>query len=284
MDVRFKDLSITADVVVVEEDGLKQELPTVSNTVKKAFAGPKKRLVRKEILKNVSGVFKPGTTTLLLGQPGSGKSALMKILSARFPEDKNISVEGDISFNNVPRQQLKDRLPQFVSYVNQRDKHFPMLTVKETLEFAHQVCGGDITKRSEFMASLPSDKESLEALKTTKAIFEHYPEVITHQLGLQNCQDTIVGDAMVRGVSGGERKRVTTGEMEFGMKFVSLMDEISTGLDSAATYDIIKTQRSIAHKLNKTLIIALLQPSPEIFALFDNVMILNEVPTRTRHR
>ncbi|OWY96952.1 ABC transporter, partial [Phytophthora megakarya] len=276
MDVRFNNLSVTADIVVVEDDGSKQELPTLPNTVKKAFAGPKKRSVRKEILKNVSGVFKPGTITLLLGQPGSGKSALLKMLSARFPEAKNVTVEGDISFNNVPRQQIKDRLPQFVSYTDQRDKHFAPLTVKETLEFAYQVCGGDITKRKEFVASLPSEKENLEALQATKAIFQHYPDVIIQQLGLQNCQDTIVGDAMIRGVSGGERKRVTTGEMEFGMKFVSLMDEISTGLDSAATFDIIKTQRSIAHKLNKTVVIALLQPSPEIFALFDNVMILNE--------
>ncbi|GAB9477466.1 Atp-binding protein, partial [Globisporangium polare] len=66
------------------------------------------------------------------------------------------------------------------------------------------------------------------------------------------------------------------GEMEFGMKYVTLMDEISTGLDSAATYDIINTQRSIAKTFRKTVVIALLQPAPEVFALFDDVMILNE--------
>ncbi|KAE9281302.1 hypothetical protein PF008_g27920 [Phytophthora fragariae] len=64
--------------------------------------------------------------------------------------------------------------------------------------------------------------------------------------------------------------------MEFGTKYVTLMDEISTGLDSAATYDIINTQRSVAHTLRKTVVVALLQPSPEVFALFDDVMILNE--------
>ncbi|KAI9988512.1 hypothetical protein PInf_021943 [Phytophthora infestans] len=81
---------------------------------------------------------------------------------------------------------------------------------------------------------------------------------------------------MLRGISGGERKRVTTGEMEFGMKYVSLMDEITTGLDAAAAYDIVDTQRSVAHRMHKTVVIALLQPSPELFALFDDVMILNE--------
>ncbi|RLN48998.1 hypothetical protein BBJ28_00024288, partial [Nothophytophthora sp. Chile5] len=276
MDVRFSNLSLTADIVVVDDDGSNHQLPTIPNTMKKAFVGPKKRTVRKQILKNVSGVFKPGKVTLLLGQPGSGKSSLLKMLSGRFPIDKHITVEGAISFNNVPREQIIKRLPQFVAYVNQRDKHFAMLSVKETLDFANKVCGGDITRRGDGLAPSNPKQENTEALEAAKAIFAHYPEIIIEQLGLQNCQDTIVGDAMNRGISGGERKRVTTGEMEFGMKYVTLMDEISTGLDSAAAFDIINTQRSVAHKLRKTVVIALLQPSPEIFALFDDVMILNE--------
>ncbi|EEY61563.1 ATP-binding Cassette (ABC) Superfamily [Phytophthora infestans T30-4] len=81
---------------------------------------------------------------------------------------------------------------------------------------------------------------------------------------------------MLRGVSGGERKRVTTGEMAFGNKFVLMMDEISTGLDSAATFDIISTQRSLAKTFNKTIVISLLQPSPEVFELFDDVLLLNK--------
>ncbi|KAG6954537.1 hypothetical protein JG688_00012292 [Phytophthora aleatoria] len=276
MDVRFHNLSVSADIVVVDNSGAKYELPTIPNTMKKAFVGPKKRVVRKEILKNISGVFAPGKITLLLGQPGSGKSSLMKMLSGRFPVEKNITVEGSISFNNVQREQIIQHLPQFVAYVNQRDKHFPMLTVKETLEFAHKFCGSTLSKHNEDLLNQGSAQENQEALEAAKAMFAHYPDVILQQLGLKNCQGTIVGDAMTRGISGGERKRVSTGEMEFGMKYVSLMDEISTGLDSAATYDIISTQRSIAHTLHKNVVIALLQPSPEVFSLFDDVMILNE--------
>ncbi|ETL31413.1 hypothetical protein L917_15601, partial [Phytophthora nicotianae] len=275
MEVRFSNLSVTADVVVVDDDS-KYELPTIPNTLKKTFISPKKRVVRKEILKDVSGVFSPGKITLLLGQPGSGKSALLKMLSARFPMTKNITVEGNISFNNVDREQIIKTLPQFVAYVNQRDKHYPVLTVKETLLYAHQFCGAELSEHGKKMLTQGTPEENAEALRAANALFAHYPEVIIQQLGLQNCQDTIVGDAMTRGVSGGERKRVTTGEMEFGTKYVTLMDEISTGLDSAATYDIINTQRSVAHKLRKTVVIALLQPSPEVFALFDDVMILNE--------
>ncbi|GMF38143.1 unnamed protein product [Phytophthora lilii] len=64
--------------------------------------------------------------------------------------------------------------------------------------------------------------------------------------------------------------------MEFGMKYATFMDEISTGLDSAATYDIVCTQRDIAKKLHKTVVMALLQPAPEVFELFDNILLLND--------
>ncbi|KAG7383085.1 hypothetical protein PHYBOEH_010094 [Phytophthora boehmeriae] len=175
---------------------------------------------------------------------------------------------GDLTYNNVSRDDISKTLPQFVAYVNQRDKHFPTLTVKETLKFAHAFCGGELLRRGKELLSKGSAEQNLEALAITKAVFENYPEIVIQQLGLQNCQDTIVGDAMMRGISGGERNRVTTGEMEFGMKYMSLVDEISTGLDSAATYDIIDTQRSVAHTLHKTVVIALLQPSPEVFFFF----------------
>uniref|UniRef100_K3WZL3 ABC-2 type transporter transmembrane domain-containing protein n=2 Tax=Globisporangium ultimum (strain ATCC 200006 / CBS 805.95 / DAOM BR144) TaxID=431595 RepID=K3WZL3_GLOUD len=97
MEMRFSNLSISADITVVEEDSSKTELPTLLNTIKKSFVTSKTHQARKEILKNLSGSFKPGTITLLLGQPGSGKSSLMKILSGRFPTAKNITIEGDIT-------------------------------------------------------------------------------------------------------------------------------------------------------------------------------------------
>ncbi|GLE01511.1 hypothetical protein PINS_up010341 [Pythium insidiosum] len=81
---------------------------------------------------------------------------------------------------------------------------------------------------------------------------------------------------MTRGVSGGERKRVTIGEMAFGDKPVMLMDEITTGLDSAAALDIVDSYRQIATTHHKTIVMSLLQPSPEIFALFDDVILLNK--------
>ncbi|CAI5729553.1 unnamed protein product [Hyaloperonospora brassicae] len=278
MEVRFKDVSISADIVVKDEANLKVELPTLPNELMTSLRslGTTKHSVKKHILKNISGVFKPGTITLVLGQPGSGKSSLMKLLSGRFPNNKNVTIEGEVTYNGTPANELLRRLPQFVSYVTQRDKHYPSLTVKETLEFAHACCGGGLSERDEQHLINGSPEENKAALEAARAMCKHYPDIVIQQLGLDNCQNTIVGDAMIRGVSGGERKRVTTGEMEFGNKYVMMMDEISTGLDSAATFDIITTQRSIAKKFRKTIVISLLQPSPEVFQLFDDVVILNE--------
>ncbi|KAK1930311.1 ABC transporter G family member 31 [Phytophthora citrophthora] len=274
MEIRFQQLSLTADVPVVEETS---GLPTLWNSVRLAMSslGHKKRVARKEILKDVTGSFRPGTMTLVLGQPGSGKSALLKVLSGRFPMTKNVTLVGDITYNGESQEQVKHKLPQFVAYVTQRDKHFAVLTVRETLEFAHTFCGGELDRRGEELLTQGTEEENELALEAAQELFEHYPDLVIQQLGLQDCQDTIVGDALMRGISGGEKKRVTTGEMEFGLKYVTLMDEISTGLDSAATFDIISTQRSVTQKFNKTVVIALLQPAPEVVALFDDILILN---------
>jgi ABC-type multidrug transport system ATPase subunit/ABC-type multidrug transport system permease subunit len=278
LEVRYKNLSVTADITITEDVTAQSELPTLVNTVAKAFArmSPMRRVVRKEIIKNASGVFKPGTITLVLSQPGSGKSALMKMLSAQFPVEGNITVEGEITYNGVPQKDIAKRVPQFVEYVPQTDRHFATLTTRETLEYAHKFVGGGLSERGPETFSSGSTEENLAAIEAAKAYYKNYPDIVIGQLGLQDCESTIIGNNLVRGVSGGERKRVTTGEMEFGMKYVSLMDEISTGLDSAATYDIICTQRNIAKTLHKAVAISLLQPAPEVFALFDYILIMNE--------
>jgi ABC-type multidrug transport system ATPase subunit/ABC-type multidrug transport system permease subunit len=274
MEIRFEHLSLTTDVPVAEHTA---GLPTLWNVVRLAFAriGRKPRVVRREILKDVTGSFRPGSMTLVLGQPGSGKSALMKLLSGRFPLAKNVAVSGEITYNGVQQEQLKDRLPQFVAYVTQRDKHFAVLSVRETLEFAHKFCGGELIRRGGVLLTQGTPEENAAALEAAQELFDKYPDIVIQQLGLKDSQDTIVGDALMRGISGGEKKRVTTGEMEFGMKYVTLMDEISTGLDSAATFDIISTQRSVARTFKKAVVIALLQPAPEVVELFDDILILN---------
>ncbi|XP_050212985.1 pleiotropic drug resistance protein 1-like isoform X3 [Mercurialis annua] len=95
-------------------------------------------------------------------------------------------------------------------------------------------------------------------------------------LGLESCADTMVGDEMIRGISGGQKKRVTTGEMLVGPARALFMDEISTGLDSSTTFQIVNSLRQTIHILNGTAIISLLQPAPETFDLFDDIILLSD--------
>ncbi|KAG9146577.1 hypothetical protein Leryth_014601 [Lithospermum erythrorhizon] len=81
---------------------------------------------------------------------------------------------------------------------------------------------------------------------------------------------------MRRGISGGEKKRLTTGEMLIGPAKVFFMDEISTGLDSSTTYQIVMYMRQMVHLMDVTMTISLLQPAPETFELFDDVILLSE--------
>lgn len=95
-------------------------------------------------------------------------------------------------------------------------------------------------------------------------------------LGLDVCSETVVGSDMLRGISGGQRKRVTTGEMVVGPRKTLFMDEISTGLDSSTTFQIVKCIRNFVHQMEATVLLALLQPAPETFELFDDLVLLSE--------
>ena len=110
-------------------------------------------------------------------------------------------------------------LQNVVSYVGQLDNHAAFLTVQETFDFAA--------------------KCRLGKAKTTSSDVDEISENLTIDgLDLAVCRNTYVGDANNRGVSGGQRRRVTLGEMMVGQNPVACADEISTGLDAAVTYDI----------------------------------------------
>ncbi|KAK3022678.1 hypothetical protein RJ639_047594 [Escallonia herrerae] len=98
-------------------------------------------------------------------------------------------------------------------------------------------------------------------------------------LGLDTCADTIVGDAMRRGISGGQKKRLTTGEIIIGPAKVMLTDEVSTGLDSSTTFQIVTCLQQWTHITGSTIVVSLLQPAPETFNLFDDIVMMAEGKT-----
>ncbi len=87
-------------------------------------------------------------------------------------------------------------------------------------------------------------------------------------LGLHEHMDTLVGDAMIRGVSGGQKCRVTLGEMLMAPRRIQFLDSISNGLDAATRYDIIQALKFITNHSGLTTVISLLQPAPDVFYTF----------------
>ncbi|KAI3814129.1 hypothetical protein L1987_18876 [Smallanthus sonchifolius] len=125
----------------------------------------------------------------------------------------------------------------------------------------------------EFKPNPTSEREKVNAHLNGALIVDIVKAMI---LGLETCADTMVGDQMRRGISGGEKKRVTIGEMLVGTANVFLMDEISTGLDSSTTCRITKFLRQMVYGMDLTMVISLLQPDPETYKLFDDVILMSE--------
>ncbi|XP_015160196.1 pleiotropic drug resistance protein 1-like isoform X2 [Solanum tuberosum] len=182
---------------------------------------------------------------------------------------------------------MDEFVPQRTSaYISQNDLHIGEMTVRETLAFSAR-CQGVGTKY-EILAEL-SRREKEANIKPDpdidifmKSAWNEGQEanVITDYtlkiLGLEICADTLVGDEMIRGISGGQRKRLTTGEMMVGPARALFMDEISTGLDSSTTYQIVNSIRQSIHILQGTAVISLLQPAPETYDLFDDIILLSD--------
>ncbi|KAF5758174.1 putative pleiotropic drug resistance protein PDR/CDR [Helianthus annuus] len=234
------------------------------------------------ILDDVSGVIKPSRMTLLLGPPSSGKTTLLLALAGTLA--KELKSTGKVTYNG---HELHEFVPERTSaYISQNDVHIGEMTVRETLAFSAR-CQGVGSRydmltelsRRERDAHIKPDPD-VDIFMKAAATKGQEANVITDYtlklLGLDICADTMVGDQMIRGISGGQKKRVTTGEMIVGPSKVLLMDEISTGLDSSTTYQIVNSLKQFLHILEGTAVISLLQPAPETYDLFDDIILLTD--------
>lgn len=284
IEVRFQNLKVETFFHVGS-----RALPTITNFIVnmteaflrqlRIYKGKRRKLT---ILDDVSGIIRPSRMTLLLGPPSSGKTTLLLALAGRL--DHQLQTSGKITYNG---HGLKEFVPQRTSaYVSQQDWHIAEMTVKETLELSAR-CQGvgfkydmlmELTRREKIAGIRPD--EDLDIFMKALALGGHEPSLVVEYilkiLGLDTCENTVVGDEMLRGISGGQKKRLTTGELLVGPSRVLLMDEISNGLDSSTTYQIIKYLRHSTRALDGTTVISLLQPAPETYDLFDDIILICE--------
>ncbi|XWS53453.1 hypothetical protein CRYUN_Cryun10bG0002700 [Craigia yunnanensis] len=286
VEVRYKNLYVEAECQLVHG----KPLPTLWNATKSMLSGltnlsGSKQEAKISILKDVSGIIKPGRMTLLLGPPGCGKSTLLLALSGKLSH--SLKVAGEITYNGY---RLEEFVPQKTSaYISQYDLHTPEMTVREILDFSARFQG--IGSRAEIMKEVSRREKQAEIVPDPdidaymKAISVEGQEstlqtdYILKILGLDICADTMVGDAIRRGISGGQKKRLTTGEMIVGPTKALFMDEISNGLDSSTTFQIVSCLQHLVHITDATALISLLQPAPETFDLFDDVILMAEGKT-----
>eukprot|EP00516_Mucochytrium_quahogii_P004535 CAMPEP_0203759468 /NCGR_PEP_ID=MMETSP0098-20131031/12510_1 /ASSEMBLY_ACC=CAM_ASM_000208 /TAXON_ID=96639 /ORGANISM=" , Strain NY0313808BC1" /LENGTH=1654 /DNA_ID=CAMNT_0050652455 /DNA_START=147 /DNA_END=5108 /DNA_ORIENTATION=+ len=228
------------------------------------------------ILSNLSGIIKPGRLTLVLGPPGCGKTSFLRAISGKTMgnNDPGTVTDGILKYNERQVGMLRN-LAAWVSYVGQSDEHQSLLTVRETFEFAFK-CRKEPFFKDKATLDMIRMHSGEAAVNRVKALKDVEVDVALALLGLTSCADTIIGNENLKGVSGGERRRVTLGEMLVTGSQILCCDEISTGLDSAATFDITAYLRSAAHALQKSIIVALLQPPPEVIDLFDDIILMAE--------
>ncbi|XP_012466955.1 ABC transporter G family member 22 isoform X1 [Gossypium raimondii] len=202
----------------------------------------------RDILNGISGDVSPGEVVALMGPSGSGKTTLLNILGGRLTHS---AVAGSVTYNDQPYSKfLKSR----IGFVTQDDVLFPHLTVKETLTYAA-------------LLRLP--------LTLTKQQKEKRALDVIYELGLDRCQDTMIGGSFVRGVSGGERKRVCIGNEIIINPSLLFLDEPTSGLDSTTALRTVQTLQDIA-ETGKTVLTTIHQPSSRLFHKFDKLIVLGK--------
>lgn len=202
-------------------------------------------LKEKAILTNVNGEAKSGQILAIMGPSGSGKTSLLNILAGDLPMSS-----GTVTVNGKPFTKLQKRK---LAYVLQSDIFLTKLTLRETLYFTAMIRLPDHVSKADKMARI---------------------DEIVDALHLRNCLDTIIGDFMHRGLSGGEKKRANIACELLTDPNIMLIDEPTSGLDSSTAHVLMEELKDFASQYNKTLLITIHQPSSQIFHMFSTLLLL----------
>ncbi|KAH7127774.1 ABC-2 type transporter-domain-containing protein [Dactylonectria estremocensis] len=211
----------------------------------------------KTILDNSHGCVKPGEMLLVLGRPGSGCTTLLNILSNQ--RRGYASVSGDVHYGSMDAAEAECYRGQIL--LNTEDElFFPSLTVSQTMDFATRL-------KTPF--KLPETVASKEDLRRETRDF------LLQAMGIEHTLDTKVGNEFIRGVSGGERKRVSIIECLATRGSVYCWDNSTRGLDASTALEYTKAIRAFTDVLGLSTIVTLYQAGNGIYNLFDKVLVLD---------
>ncbi|KAJ4992514.1 ABC transporter [Stagonosporopsis vannaccii] len=207
----------------------------------------------KSILNPLTAEFQPGSLNVIMGPSGSGKTSLLNSMAGRLKDDFSTRYKtfGTMSFNGLAPSE--DVVHSICSFVTQDDDALlASLTVRETLRYA---------------AGLRLPKWMSRQQKMQKA------EEILLKMGLKDCADNLIGNDLIKGISGGEKRRVTIAVQILTEPRVLLLDEPLSGLDAFTALSIMDVLLGLAHE-GRTLIVTIHQPRSDLFAHFGNILLL----------
>ncbi|OQU96073.1 hypothetical protein CLAIMM_02209 [Cladophialophora immunda] len=212
---------------------------------------------RIQILQNLDGVVLPGELLVVLGPPGSGCSTFLKTLAGET-HGYHTSNDFHINYQGISWHQMHKNFRGEAIYTAEQDVHFPQLSVGDTLYFAARA------RAPKFLPAGVSKEVYAQRLR----------DVVMATFGIRHTVDTRVGNDYVRGVSGGERKRVTIAEAALNGAPLQCWDNSTRGLDSANAIEFCKSLRSSAEIARITAVVSIYQASQAAFDLFDKALVL----------
>lgn len=254
--VIFKNLSVQGSEPAVKVQQTVDSILTVPFRLSGVWSNSRSH---KTILHDFNGFLKHGETLLVLGRPGAGCSTFLKSISADTAS-LMIDEAAQVHYDGIPQDVMKREFKGEILYNQETEKHFPHLTVSETLGFA---------------AAARAPRRRIDG-QTRQEYVDHVRNVVMAVFGLSHTANTKVGSEYVRGVSGGERKRVSIAEMALAGSPLCCWDNATRGLDSASSFDFVRALQMSSRIFKSTHLVALYQASQRIYDLFDKVILLYE--------
>ncbi|KAG2006802.1 multidrug resistance protein 1, variant 2 [Coprinopsis cinerea AmutBmut pab1-1] len=212
----------------------------------------------RDIITNFEGVVRPGEMLLVLGRPGSGCTTFLKLLANHRSGYHSIS--GHISYDSHTPKEIAKHYRGDVQYCPENDEHFPTLTVDQTIHFA---------------AKTRAPQERVEGQtrgEYTRLVADLYETIF----GLGHVKNTVVGDASIRGISGGEKKRVSISETMATRSLITSWDNSTRGLDSSTALEYVRALRIGTDLAKLATIVSIYQAGESLFNLFDKVCLIYE--------